>query len=151
MKYEWNEVLENRKKWLEFLRVPGRRKVKGFLDIGNGQRCCLGHACKALGMKWEGEKHYDVTTHPYEGNIPRSFLTFFYDNEETEAPQKVIDSLGLRDSYGGLSETVMLNEYPIADLVTLNDDTNLRPREIADFIEKHYDLVFRSQSEYGAA
>lgn len=145
MKYEWNEVLENRKKWLEYLRAPGRRKARGYLDIGNGKRCCLGHACKALGMKSEDKQIYDSLT---KGE---SFHSYFYDSEETVAPQKVIDSLGLRDSFGSLSETVMLNDYSIANLVTLNDDTNLRPREIADFIEKHYDLVFRSQSEYGAA
>ena len=45
------KLQENRKKWLDYLREPGRQKTRSKLEdyANNEARCCLGHACKVLG------------------------------------------------------------------------------------------------------
>ena len=46
------QVDENRQKWLAVLRAPESSKAVGVLEsrTDENSRCCLGHACHALGI-----------------------------------------------------------------------------------------------------
>jgi hypothetical protein len=49
----WEQVIENRRKWIERLRAPQAQQFKGRLSAKNPWKsCCLGHACQVLpGLK----------------------------------------------------------------------------------------------------
>lgn len=127
-KYSWNEVLENREKWLAFLEKKGRKKAAGHLDIGGGQRCCLGHACYILGIsrKWEG--------HDYD-----------YDGSVGYAPESLVEKIGLTDRYGSIKDSY---DDPKRALADMNDQTDMSPQDIAAFIRANYERVFLTREEY---
>lgn len=139
-KFNFEEVKASRQKWIEFLRKKGRKKSFGYLDQGNGERCCLGHACYVLGVE--------------KVDIDEGFA-YGAREEELRAPGELLKLLGLRGSYGELSERVMITSHYtddgprwIGSLAVLNDQTAYSPKMIGDFIEEHYDSVFLNEHEY---
>ena len=114
-----------RQKWLDFLRGEGRRKAKGLLEKIAGYdkenpRCCLGHACVALGMK--GVK--DNTN-------------MIYDGSSALLPLSAQIQLGI-SSDGSFKECVSVGSATYSSLSTINDCTDLSPADIADVIEEQF-------------
>lgn len=129
-KISYEQVKANRKKWIDFLREDGRKKAKGVLDRGNEERCCLGHACYVLGVLRRVED---------EG------VTYGEAGTTSLAPDELLELLGLRNDVGAFKPEI---DEGIVSLAALNDYTNYTPKEIGDFIEKHYDAVFMNEEEY---
>ncbi len=145
--YTWDEVLANRKTWIEFLKNPILDKACGVLDLGrNNKRCCLGHACYVLGATVNGTTEFGSDT------------CLKYDNTYTDAPIDVQMKLGLKNSTGEFINRdnrdqafyITVDVGDVFSLAYLNDTTNLTPQEIGAFIEKHYDVVFLDELEYEA-
>jgi hypothetical protein len=139
----FEEVKANRRKWIDFLREDGRKKAVDALDVGNEERCCLGHACFVLGV----EQHVSVSQENSNG--------IFYGKGWNcgAAPAELIELVGLRSSGGSFAPFTFavemnLQSLMITSLAELNDKTNYTPKEIGDFIESHYDYVFLNEEEY---
>lgn len=124
----FEEVLQNRQKWAEFLMQPRRRKGTGQLDEGNGERCCIGHACYLLGA----ERKVCVSG-------------YLYENERNIAPESIMQQLGMYDEIGGLPheskewnspilEEYVIDNVTIGSLAELNDNTTITPREIGAYL-----------------
>lgn len=115
--------LENRKKWIAFLRDPARKKVITELEskYDPERRCCLGHGCACLipGLRDVKES---------------GFVT--YENEGFYAPSAFMDSVGLFGDggqiYGG---GVYFKVWVFNSLSEANDETEMTPVDIADFLE----------------
>ena len=115
------EILENRKKWVEFLKSPEIKKTTGMLENIDQSRCCLGHGCYALGIERE------VTN----GVI-------FYEEEDIFAPEVFIEKVGLRGVEGKLKNPYNTEKRDdINSLVELNDETSYSPQQIGEFIEQN--------------
>jgi len=127
------QVLENRKKVVEYLQKPSRRKAVGSLDRGDGKRCCLGHMCAVLGVK-----------RVVEGSV----IYYGEDLEHEYAPDEVIEALGLWDNLGGkldepytrLDTTILQPKYdeeeqPITCLAEANDQLHISPQRIGRYLE----------------
>jgi len=108
------EVLANRKRWVEFLQKPGRKKAEGLLDMGDGGRCCLGHGCYALGIK--------------RMPSPLSDGVFYYEGQADAAPASFRKMVGLIGGYGELADGGMA-------LAEMNDKTDMTPQQIGAWIE----------------
>lgn len=120
MKYNRSEILANRMKWINFLMVKGRKKAVGYLDLGGGARCCLGHGCFVLGIKRIRE--------------PPLYL---YDYEEELAPETFVEMVGLYDSNGSTGDGSSFeidSEYYCTCLTTYNDEVNASPNEIGKYL-----------------
>lgn len=124
--YTRSQILENRKAWAEFLMKPGRRKAMGFLDRGDGHRCCLGHACYVLGIK---RKNADDV--------------IYYAESYELAPKSLMQKLGLWSNDGASRHYGhVLNIFPekssqhrdIKDLASANDETNASPQRIGKYL-----------------
>lgn len=107
-----SEVLANRLKWIDFLEVKSRRKTTGWLDDGNGKRCCLGHACYVLGI--------EKTKNEHDGG------RFRYAGETAEAPQELIDMVGLWSTLGSAEANAFLKirDEEYESLAAANDGNN---------------------------
>ena len=116
------------KLWLEVLRDPKSEKTQGRLeDPDNAKaRCCLGHACHALGE----ERYVKTSGAGYPSQAPYIVM---YAGDAGVLSEGAASLLGiqpdglLKESDGGVKG--------MYTLVDLNDDTNLTPAEIADVIE----------------
>lgn len=110
--YTDEQILENRKTWIEFLKRPETKKYKEQLESRDGSeaRCCLGHGCFALGIKRTVD----------EIGVVR------YDGEREYAPESFMDMVGLNTRYGGFGGT---------SLATINDRTDKTPQEIGAMLE----------------
>lgn len=136
-----SEILANRLKWINFLKNPKRKKVEGFLDGGNGYRCCLGHGAYCLGISRQ------------ENNDIYTYGSF---HEKEVAPSELIELVGLWDNQGSiknaLSYICLNDDVPILDLTSLNDNTEYSPQQIGDYlnsvIEGGEHTPFRPLSEY---
>ena len=139
--------IENcRKKWLAQLRHPDAMKARTELerhDIPNA-RCCLGHACHALGLKRKVRK----AELNLDGVVGKSVV--FYGDSTTYLPIEARKKLNL--TYNGrflkpikvrdvpgiyLAENYEKKEY--WNLAEINDATPLGPREMADIIEENFE------------
>ena len=134
-KYTREEILANRQKWIDFLLEPERKKATGFLDLGDGFRCCLGHGCHILGVK----------NHKF-GN-----KTAYGDNVEgSVAPPEFIEMVGLYDEVGLIG-----GGDGYENLAEMNDEENTTPQEIGQFlldrIEGGLETPFKSLSKYPKA
>jgi hypothetical protein len=124
--YTDEQVLANRRKWIEFLRQPGRQKARSFLDVGHGARCCLGHGCYALGIARK--------------RTPEGFAYGEVQDEEM-APAEFVQAVGLWDRAGSSDDGYLQILRVGADgplvyrLTGLNDDTDWTPRQIGDYLE----------------
>lgn len=141
------EILENRKKWADYLIEKRLYKVQGWLQKHKGTSCCcLGHACNVF-------------------KIPRKvFGNVYYFGEDEKsafAPEKLIELLRLYDCRGSFyigkgfffdeqtrtfhkCQNKKKNRKYFNALVDLNDYTHATPREIGMFIKAHINdgLIF---------
>lgn len=129
-----NEVLSNRRKVINFLKVKGRKKAVGSLDNGDGARCCLGHACYILGV----EKHPLFGTDFFTSKQRIIGYTYGLDKEEGVAPDELIRLVGFWDSNGTIEDKYgaeIMNGH--TDLVSVNDDEGKRvsPNRIGAYLE----------------
>ena len=135
--YTQEQIDENRQKWLDQLRDPESKKARGMLEDSKDKnsRCCLGHACHALGIERDEDKKYSV---------------IYYDCEDTNLPFGARNALDI-DGRGSFKEPVNITsvhhnsltsvheDYMTAyDLIDINDETDLTPQEIADVIEDQF-------------
>lgn len=167
-----SQILANRQTWIDFLMKPGRKKAKGFLDIGNGNRCCLGHACIALNIKKVKEA----------ANFDEAKFSFGRQEDTQAAPKELIYLLGLHaemgewevpadESFWDIEEDNSIFENYFAkisklklskkkidllrecnSLADLNDETDFTPRQIGIYlqsvIEGGKDTPFKPLSDY---
>lgn len=113
------EVLANRRKWIDFLKARSKKTI-GSLDVGGGERCCLGHGCYALKVRRvlkNGEYSY--------GEAERQDV----------APIEFMQVVGLWNQHGSVADQGARFSQP--SLVQLNDDDNWSPKEIAKYLEEN--------------
>ena len=117
------DILANRQKIIAYLKTPGLHKTTGFLRYQTG-RCCLGHMCDALGL-----------------SPVKSGSNWTYDDEAYILPLTIRVQLGMYNESGGFRSegdiawiTYKGGQYNC--LANLNDDTKIRPKEIAEMLEK---------------
>ena len=116
------------KAWLATLRDKRAKRLKGNLQDYHDEwkRCCLGHACHALGAGRHRDSRDMSVGYGSTGDMVKSFL-----------PDEVADKLGIAFNgefrkgirVGGINR--LYN-----DLVDLNDNINLTPATMADIIEE---------------
>lgn len=145
----WEQVLENRRKAIEFLQQPQRKKAKGVLDKGGGQRCCLGHMSVALKIRRVGVRGEDGAKFGFGDAL-----------EERSAPEELVHLLGLWTDYGGgvdeSEDPVPLKHTQhgeeITSLVVMNDETVMTPQRIGVYLERVIEggvgTPFKPQSEF---
>ncbi len=97
------QIYENRKLVIDFLKQPERKKVTSRLDAGGDYRCCLGHMCFALIERL----NLNVTLSGPEYCEPQ----IHYNGEANTLPDVVIAALGMHNRLGG----------------TLNEDKTVSP------------------------
>ena len=136
--HENNFINENRALWLEQLRRPESEKATGMLEDGEYEnaRCCLGHACYALGIECE-EEAIEI------GGVLHTRV--YYDHNYEVLSDEVAEMLDI-DPNGHFERAVEISDY-YPDLVQyneflclsdLNDRTDLTPQQIADVIEDQF-------------
>ena len=127
-----DKILRNRQTWIDHLLNPDTKKTTAKLDRGNGERCCLGHACVALG-------------------IPSAVMgdEILYDGTSEVAPESLVRLVGLwgvngegssigsdkHKSYFDVSKTTSIKDKNIWGLTKLNDDTTATPQEIGAYLQ----------------
>ena len=118
-----NSISENRKIWLKQLRDPNAKKAIGALESSScpDLRCCLGHACYALGI----ERKESSTRVFYGGKNEWKY---------TSLPRPVSEMLGI-DDFGLFKEPVLYKLKEYKSLADLNDKSDITPQKIADIIE----------------
>lgn len=107
-----SEILENRRKWIEFLKRPETKKYTSRLASITipGARCCLGHGCEALGLQYR----------------PSGLL----------ATEEFIEAVGLWSKDGTAKDNG--NVFAIKgyrSLASLNDHTVYTPQQIGEYLE----------------
>lgn len=122
--YTRSQILENRRKWIDYLKLPTTEKAVGLLeDIGNNSaRCCLGHACHLL-IPETREKVFD---------------SVYYDHNRGYAPVSIVKMLGLYDRHGIFAggEFIKIGSYQSErSLAAYNDNTKITPQEIGAYLE----------------
>ena len=124
--------MSNREKWLEKLRDPNSHKMKGRLESGNypNYRCCMGHACSALGEeRFAGE--FDGEDHEIDANVGYGDAENLYHWTE-----KVAHDLNV-NYRGEFEKPLDIEGKAIESLDQLNDHTDLTTQQIADVIEEN--------------
>lgn len=121
-----SEVRVNRQKVIDFLKAPRRRKAYGVLDDGWGRRCCLGHACVALGIK-RVKDGWGQWSYGLEG-------------ETKVAPLELLKAVGFWHDEGSArahSSSLKIGEYAYSALAEANDDQirNVTPFMIGEYLE----------------
>nr|CAI3971231.1 hypothetical protein ORM20_00182 [Ochrobactrum phage ORM_20] len=135
-----DEILANRRRWIEYMRKPHRRKYRGALvnERRRDERCCLGHACAAFGLR---------TTEVASGEIG-------YVDQDTQLPKQMMKALGLHTMFGsslssrfddrilkhmkmtGNEKYDKVSGWRPSALTHLNDETSTSPKAIADYLEE---------------
>lgn len=150
MTYTRSEIREYRQKWIDVLIDPETKKADGTLDRGNGARCCLGHACFALGI--ESRKKPGLITPPIDEYFQ------YRDGKDWESyylPYVPTEMLGMWTHTGA---TAQRKPFPIGEyeeqkaLADYNDMTKITPQEIGQYlltvIEGGEDTPFRPLTDY---
>lgn len=128
MEYTRQEILENRKTVIEFLKNKSRKKATDQLDKGNGQRCCLGHMCYALDIPKEKDD---------DGG-------WWYDGVSDFAPASLIEKIGLyacdgKNDFGSvifeITDENSLYHGKYRTLSDLNDTSNMSTQAIGRYLE----------------
>lgn len=141
-----SEILENRKKVIEFLKQPERLKYAGALvDSRNHEaRCCLGHMCESLIPETKERKPSD---------FKEDILCIYYQGEKVYAPPLLVKKLGLHDEAGRvLTTNASILDTHHSSLARVNDNTPITPQEIGAYLESVLeggdDTPWKSLSEY---
>lgn len=140
----FEDVLKNRRIWIDFLKAPEQTKAFRRLEDVNGDgRCCLGHACHILGERRMVSKD----------NAGVMFIAYGIPYNRTLATERVMRMLGLRNLSGRWPHTMhvhredgelLVNEVhcddsamPYNSLANLNDCKKLdaTPQEIGAYLE----------------
>ena len=123
--YTPEQIDENRQKWLSVLRAPESKKALGVLESSEdpNARCCLGHACHALGLK---------------RTEPAGSRYVHYDSKSQWLSKNARRALRI-DSTGYFRKPIIINGKKLTNLSQVNDWTSLTPQEIADVIEDQFD------------
>ena len=126
--YTQKQIDNNRRKWLSQLRDPESKKETGQLESldDSNTRCCLGHACHALGIKRLVESY----AHEQEKVVT-------YDFQNTNLPYSACNMLNI-NVLGEFKKEVLVNGKYCQSLTEINDFTDLTPKEIADLIEEQF-------------
>lgn len=120
--YTDQEVYDNRKTVIDFLKDPSRKKNSYCLAsaIDDEARCCLGHMCKAL--------------------FPDHQINTSWFGEESFAPIELIKAVGLHSKIGegkaGFSFLISTEDDIHYSLAEINDGTDATPQEIGAMLEK---------------
>lgn len=130
-----NEILANRRKWIEFLKQDYIQKAQGVLNevskTGKEEdeaRCCLGHGCYALGIK-----RREYTT--YAG-----YYLYGLKEEGGYPPPEFVELVGLYSRTGSTQSGVPFADNhdghrKIDSLSRWNDNTLVMPQEIGAYLE----------------
>ena len=156
MNYTYEEVVANRRKWIDYLKSPEPVKTIGCLDVGGNRRCCLGHGCHILGLPSTEAISTKGETVSRNGGIVRSYRGSEYEGTSHThvPPRKFIEMVGIRSATGTFRGVDLNKAEPsneVVSLASLNDKTELTSQEIGQFIEDNYDLVFLNEDEYQKA
>lgn len=123
MSYSHADILDNRRKWIDFLKEPTTQKATDYLvDSENPEaRCCLGHACHVL----------EIAFDPKTGR---------YDGELYHASRDVQDRLGLWGREGGgkrYEDDTMKPSLSNGQtcLAWWNDGSEATPQDIGAYLE----------------
>jgi hypothetical protein len=119
-----DEIMANRRKVIDYLKNPKLIKAKGVLRNAVGGRCCLGHMCDALGVEAEKVRNQ-----------------WWYNGEAFRLPVSVRLALGMTDSSGSaaMGDCFSWKDEKWSSLATLNDETTIKPFEIAAMLETMID------------
>jgi hypothetical protein len=128
--YTNDQIMANRRRWIDYLKNPDTKKAQGWLDLGNGERCCLGHGCFVLGIV--SEKNEKTKPHHIE-----------YDGEDCFPPASFVEMVGLYGNDGefvepddfSAREGFSFGEHTFYGLANLNDDSEITPQEIGEYLE----------------
>ena len=136
---ETNEAWE---KWMAFLREEGREKAYGMLEDHDSpeRRCCIGHGCVAVGANRSIEPNEHGNDHVlYEGQsacFATSMCKLFNCSPCVDFKERVkIDAMYVNTEN---LESFAKNDFLFTDAAQLNDNTTLRPGQIADILEREW-------------
>ena len=123
--YTKTQITENRKKWLTVLRDPESKKTRGVLESSEDEnaRCCLGHACHALGIP---------------RIAPSDSGYILYHSESKSLPMYARRAL-MVSRCGVFKNSIVIDNKEFNNIAQVNDMTALTPQEIADVIEDQFD------------
>ena len=141
------EIESNRAAWLAQLRDPEAGKALGMLEDPNdpNQRCCLGHACHALGADrklYDGKVWYgkDLKSPSALPSGVMDALAMWGRDGDFRASVSMADVRRIVGRPARLDEGIDDDEKEwIQSLSALNDGTDLTPAEIADVIEANWE------------
>ena len=124
--YTQEQIDENRRKWFGVLRDPESKKAVNKLEsyTDKNARCCLGHACHALGIERKVMK--------FANGI------IVYENKSDTLPFSVCNMLNIQNT-GKFKKEVLVGDEPYWSLSRINDNTDLTPQEMADVIEDQFE------------
>ena len=115
--------------WLQDLEKTRARQTEGYLHDEDGW-CCLGRACKVLGVPSTSVNAMGTSAYEFGG-------------EDTVAPPSVVKALRLRDDQGGL-----LEETPDGYIcLTALNDLGWTFKQIAKYIRENPRNVFTNYDE----
>ena len=135
-----NEILQNRRKWIDRLIRPESKKATGALRsiYDDDAMCCLGHGCEAMGLKWD-----------FYGS------EWFCHNSAWSSPCEFKHAVGLLTNHGGVRTGGPIsidNVGSESSLARINDRTKAKPQEIGKYLESVIDggagTPFRPLSDY---
>ncbi len=114
MEYTRAQILENRQKWIAFLKEPNRKKGVNTLqsETDPEARCCLGHGAHVLDPNHEKWK------------VGQSYL-----------PNVLVVELGLHNPAGGTKDSSYIMNTTCTCLARVNDDTIITPKAIGEYLE----------------
>ena len=126
MKYTQEQINEYRAKWLAQLRSPEAQQWTGELESLRepDRRCCLGHACHALGAE---RSYTDLTVYYGKGR----------DMDSSTLPYSVAKKLNITNSGAMINSYVHGNDV-YSGLTIINDCGVFSLSEIADIIEEGF-------------
>ena len=136
MKYTKAQIEENRTKWLAQLRSPEAKKTTLKLENSKNpdHRCCLGHACHALGIQRE----------VLESQNTVNGWMVHYGEQTSYLPDEASLKLAILCNGEFVNEIKIdhIHSYyaniEFENLAQINDHTELTPAEIADIIEEQF-------------
>ena len=129
--HEKDSIQYWREQWLEQLRNPESEKVTGMLEDPHCEnaRCCLGHACYALGIEREESVNQEYV---------------YYDGEWEVLSGEVAEMLDITQNGNFVHDVNIADYFPeylpnkYMCLSDLNDRTSLKPQQIAVILEDQF-------------